>query len=282
VGLRVALDSRTSNDVRLHFVVSDTGVGIPPEKQKLIFEAFSQADGSTGTQVRRHRAGFDYLLATRGADGLGRSGWKAPWDRAAPFTSRLTLGAGKEVVETHPAAAPACLAGLGALVVDDNATNRRILEEMLSRLGMRPKLAESGLVAFQSLKQAKNSFAVILTDLNMPDMDGFTLVEQLRHSPELAGEAKVIMLTSAGQTRRRRALPGARRGAYLTKPVSQSELFEAIVRVLGMSGSQPEPAALITRHTIREGKKKLRVLLAEDNVINQSSLRACWRNTDTT
>jgi len=110
---------------------------------------------------------------------------------------------------------------------------------------------------------------VILTDLNMPDMDGFTLVEQLRHSPELAGEAKVIMLTSAGQrgdAARCRELGVA---AYLTKPVSQSELFEAIVRVLGMSGSQPEPAALITRHTIREGKKKLRVLLAEDNVINQ-------------
>ena len=268
VGLRVALDSRTSNDVRLHFVVSDTGVGIPPEKQKLIFEAFSQADGSTAR--RFGGTGLGLTISSRLVELMGGKIWvESALGQGSAFHFTANLGAGKEVVETHPAAAPACLAGLGALVVDDNATNRRILEEMLSRLGMRPKLAESGLVAFQSLKQAKNSFAVILTDLNMPDMDGFTLVEQLRHSPELAGEAKVIMLTSAGQrgdAARCRELGVA---AYLTKPVSQSELFEAIVRVLGMSGSQPEPAALITRHTIREGKKKLRVLLAEDNVINQ-------------
>src|SRR5271157_76645 len=268
VALKVALDSSISNELRLHFVVSDTGVGIASEKQKLIFEAFSQAEGSTAR--RFGGTGLGLTISSRLVEMMGGRIWvESALGQGSSFHFTANLGAGKEVAETQPAAAPACLVGLGALVVDDNASNRRILEEMLSRRGMRPKLAESGIVALQYLKEAKDSFAVILTDLNMPDMDGFTLVEQLRQSPELAGEAKVIMLTSSGQrgdAARCRELGVA---AYLTKPVSQSELFEAILRVLGMSGSQPEPAALITRHTLREGKKKLRILLAEDNAVNQ-------------
>jgi CheY-like chemotaxis protein/nitrogen-specific signal transduction histidine kinase len=268
VGLRVALDSGTPNELRLHFVVLDTGTGIAPEKQQLSFEAFSQADGSTAR--RFGGTGLGLTISSRLVELMGGKIWvESTMGKGSAFHFTANLGAGKEVMETHPVVAPARLEGLTALVVDDNATNRRILEEMLSRRGMRPRLAESGLVALQTLREGEGPFAVILTDLNMPDMDGFTLVEQLRQSPELAGEAKLIMLTSAGQrgdAARCRELGVA---AYLTKPVSQPELFEAIVRVLGMSGSQPEPAALITRHTIREGKKKLRVLLAEDNVINQ-------------
>jgi len=268
VGLRIACDSITPDGVRLDFAVSDTGVGIPAEKQKLIFEAFSQAEGSTAR--RFGGTGLGLTISSRLVEMMGGKIWvESALGQGSTFHFTANLGAGKEGVETHPVGAPTCLAGLAALVVDDNATNRRILEEMLSRRGMRPKLAESGIVALQSLKRAEDSFAIILTDLNMPDMDGFTLLEQLRQSPELARKAKIIMLTSAGQrgdAARCRELGVA---AYLTKPVSQSELFEAILRVLGMSGPQPEPAALITRHTIREGKKKLRVLLAEDNVVNQ-------------
>ena len=134
---------------------------------------------------------------------------------------------------------------------------------------MRPTLAESGTAALECVKQAENRFALILTDVNMPDMDGFTLVEQLRQGPDPAAEAKVIMLTSAGQrgdAARCRELGVA---AYLTKPVSQSELFDCIVRVLGTSRSAAGSAALITHHTLREGKRKLHVLLAEDNAVNQ-------------
>jgi len=267
VGLSVALDSSSSNELRLHFVIQDTGVGIAPEKQKLIFEAFSQADGSTAR--RFGGTGLGLTISSRLVEMMGGKIWveSAPGHGSA-FHFTASLGAGKQAVEPNSIVAPPRLEGLAVLVIDDNATNRRILEEMLNRRGMRPKLAESGIVALQSLKEAKDSFAVILTDLNMPDMDGFTLVEQLRKSPQLAGNAKVIMLTSArqrGDAARCRELGVA---AYLTKPVSQSELFEAIARVLGMPGSQPEPAALITRHTMREGKK-MRVLLAEDNVINQ-------------
>jgi two-component system, sensor histidine kinase and response regulator len=152
--------------------------------------------------------------------------------------------------------------------VDDNATNRRILAEMLSRLGMRTKQAESGMAALRCLKQGEGPFAVILTDLNMPEMDGFALMDQMRRSPELAAKAKVIMLSSAGQrgdADRSRELGVA---TFLTKPVSQTELLETIVRVLGTAGPKPEPAVPILRQAM-EKNKKLRVLLVEDNSVNQ-------------
>jgi len=268
VGLRVAVDSRAPDEVRLHFVVQDTGIGIAPEKQKVIFEAFSQADGSTAR--RFGGTGLGLTISSRMVEMMdGRIWVESALGQGSAFHFTASLLVGKEAVEGISVSAPASLAGLGALVVDDNTTNRRILEEMLSQWGMTPHLADSGVGALQCLKQAGGPFAVILTDLNMPDMDGFALVEQIRQSPELAGEAKVILLTSAGQrgdAARCRELGVA---AYLTKPVSQPELFDAVVRVLGTSTPQSEPPPLITRHTMREGKKKLRVLLAEDNAVNQ-------------
>ncbi len=100
-------------------------------------------------------------------------------------------------------------------------------------------------------------------------MDGFNLVEQLRQSPELAGKTKVIMLTSAGERGEAARCQELGIAAHLTKPVSQSELFEAISRILGASGSQPGPAALVTGQPVLKGAKKLRILLAEDNAVNQ-------------
>jgi len=119
------------------------------------------------------------------------------------------------------------------------------------------------------VKQAKHPFALILTDVNMPDMDGFTLLERLRPAPDAAAKAKVIMLTSAGQRgdgARCRELGVA---AYLTKPVSHSELFDCVVRVLGAARPGAGSTALITHHTMREEKRMLHVLLAEDNTVNQ-------------
>jgi CheY-like chemotaxis protein len=151
------------------------------------------------------------------------------------FHFTVGLGEGSEVLETAPGAVPAQLAGLRALVVDDSTTNRRILGEMLRCFGMKPTLAESGIAALQRLKEEQGAFALILTDLNMPDMDGFTLVEQIRQSPELAGKAKVIILPSAGQ-----------RGEA------------ARCQELGVDAHQTKPKAA-----------RLRVLLAEDNPVNQ-------------
>jgi two-component system, sensor histidine kinase and response regulator len=153
-------------------------------------------------------------------------------------------------------------------VVDDNATNRRILEEMLTRWGARPTLAASGLAALRCLQEAERPFSVILTDTNMPEMDGFALVARIRESPALAGSAAIIMLTSAGQlgdAARAREL-GVRQ--CLTKPVGLAELFETIARVLAAPSAQAIAAAPPSAPELRESKK-LRILLAEDNAVNQ-------------
>jgi signal transduction histidine kinase/ligand-binding sensor domain-containing protein/DNA-binding response OmpR family regulator len=267
VGLEVGLESRTDEQARLHFIVCDTGIGIVPEKQKLIFEAFSQADGST---VRKFGGtGLGLTISKRLVEMMDGKIWvESATGKGSAFHFTASLGVGK-VAETPQAMANVALAGLGVLVVDDNATNRRILQEMLSNWGMRPTVAESGSAALRCVKQAEDPFTLILSDLNMPDMDGFTLVEQLRNGSDLAVEAKVIMLTSAGQlgdAARCRELGVA---ANLTKPVSQSELFECIVRVLRASTPQAESAAPMTHHTLREGKRNLHILLVEDNVVNQ-------------
>jgi two-component system sensor histidine kinase/response regulator len=169
-------------------------------------------------------------------------------------------------VEIH--ATSAQLSGLRVLVVDDSSTTTRVLGEMLQRLGIRPTLAESGIVALQLLKQDQGAFALILTDRSMPDMDGFGLVEQLRQSPELVGKTRVIVLLSTGQQGEFARCQELGVDAYLTKPVSQAELFEAVSRFLGASPSQSDSPEPIRRQTLPKARR-LRVLLAEDNAVNQ-------------
>jgi CheY-like chemotaxis protein len=163
------------------------------------------------------------------------------------------------------------LAGLPVLVVDDNPTNRRILGEMLHRWGMRPELAPSGAEAITLLQEADRrgvGFALLLVDAQMPGMDGFTLVQRLRQQTDLR-KITIMMLTSAGQrgdAARCRELGIA---AYLVKPIVQSQLFDAVLNVLATKDQQPHDAPLVTRHSLREARQKLRILLAEDNVVNQ-------------
>jgi signal transduction histidine kinase/DNA-binding response OmpR family regulator len=267
VGLKVAVESKKQDRVRLHFVVRDTGIGIAPEKQEVIFEAFSQAEGSTAP--RFSGTGLGLSISKRLVEMMGGRIWvESALGQGSAFHFTASLGVVR-AAGLPQVAAQAALAGRRVLVVDDNTTNRRILGDMLSHWGMRPTPAACGTAALRCLKQSEDPFAVILTDCNMPDIDGFTLVEQLRQSPGLAREAKVIMLTSAGErgdAARCRELGVA---AYLTKPVSQAELYGTIARILGTSGSQTEPTPLITRHSLREGKRKLHVLLAEDSAVNQ-------------
>ena len=267
VSLKVAVESRTEDRVQLHFVVQDTGIGIAAEKQKLIFEAFSQADGSTARQFGG--TGLGLSISKRLVEMMGGRIWVESVEGVgSAFHFTVNLGVGK-AAEPPQAVANLALAGLEVLVVDDNATSRRILHEMLSNWGMRPTLAESGNAAVRCVKQAEDPFTLILSDSNMPDMDGVTLLEQLRQGSNLGAETKVIMLTSAaqrGDDARCRELGVA---AYLAKPFSQSELFDRIVRVLGASKPQAGLAALMTQQTLREEKRNLHVLLVDDNVVNQ-------------
>jgi PAS domain S-box-containing protein len=260
---------RQSEEGRLHFSVQDTGIGIPPEKQAAIFESFTQADGST---ARRYGGtGLGLTISRRLVEMMGGCMWvESTPGRGSTFHFTTCLGLGEYLEEVAPAQ-ESSLADVPVLVVDDNATNRSILEEILRGWRMKPTLAEDAPTALSRLEQALNEgkpFPLVLTDVNMPGMDGFTLVERIRENSRLAA-ATIMMLTSAGQrgdAARCRQLGVA---AYLTKPVGQSELFDALVRVLS-SMERETPAALVTRHSLREERKGPRVLLVEDNVVNQT------------
>jgi CheY-like chemotaxis protein/HPt (histidine-containing phosphotransfer) domain-containing protein len=255
----------------LHFRITDTGIGIPLEKQHLIFEAFAQADAS----MTRQYGGTGLGLAI--ASQLVRMMGGEIWVESEPgkgstfqFTARFGLPAAPGI--TPASTKHIVLRDLPVLVVDDNATNRRILEETLRSWEMNPVLAGSGDAALAALQEAKHSgrpYSVVLTDAQMPGMDGFTLVEKIRQDPELAGVI-IMMLSSVGRrgdAARCRELGVA---AYLTKPIGRSDLLEALLRTVGKGDDQSGPEPLVTRHSIRESRRPLRILLAEDNAVNRA------------
>jgi CheY-like chemotaxis protein len=188
------------------------------------------------------------------------------------FTVRLGVAGAKEI-KLGTVAPPELLRGVKVLVVDDNRTNCRILEGMLTRWQMKPTSVNGGAEALAELsaaREAGEAYKLILTDMHMPDMDGFALVEQIRQRPELA-TATIMMLTSAGHRGDAARCQELGVSAYLLKPIRQSELREALARVLGArehDGAIP----LITRFSLqdaREPEAYLSVLLAEDNLVNQ-------------
>jgi two-component system sensor histidine kinase/response regulator len=160
---------------------------------------------------------------------------------------------------------------LPILVVDDNATNRKILEEVLLYWGMRPTTADCGAAALSVMRKAcqeGSPFPVVITDCMMPGMDGFELVEHLRQDPSLF-DTTIIMLTSSGQRGDAARCVKLRIAAYLLKPINQTELLFTLSNVLHAVQADQSPPALITRHSIRESKRRLNILVAEDNAVNQ-------------
>jgi CheY-like chemotaxis protein len=163
------------------------------------------------------------------------------------------------------------LQNLHALIVDDNFTNRRVLHGMLSRWGMKPIAVDGGHAALQAIEIAKNGghpFPLILLDSQMPDMDGFALAEQIQKDPDLAN-ATIMMLTSAGHLGDAARCRELGISAYLVKPIRQAELLDAICQLLDKT-AQNQPVPLVTRHSLREDNHRIRILLAEDNAVNQT------------
>ncbi len=272
VALKVLVVQGEGGDRTLHFTVSDTGVGIPPEKQKSIFDPFTQADSST---TRKYGGtGLGLSISIRLVRMMGGSMWvESEPGAGTKFHFKLPLVPAAEPVETGINSSSELLSGVRALIVDDNRTNRRILEVMLRRWGMLPTSVEGGTEAIVELLAAAaagEQYELIISDLLMPNMDGFGFVERIREKPELS-TAKIMLLTSAG--RRGDAARSEELGiaAYLTKPVRQSELLEVISRLL--DNREPRPAQpLITRHSLATAHNtavSLRILVAEDNAVNQ-------------
>jgi PAS domain S-box-containing protein len=269
VVVRVAVEGQTADPSCLHFTVSDTGIGIPAEMQKSIFEPFVQADAST---TRRYGGtGLGLAITSQLVALMGGRLWvESEPDKGSTFHFTACMDLAPTPAERPPRASPEILHDLPVLVVDDNTTNRKILEMMLRHLKMVPTTAAGGIAGLAVMKQAKKAgetFRVALIDSLMPDMDGFALAERIKHDPELAG-TMIMMLTSSGlrgDVARCRKLGIA---AYLIKPVRQSELVDAILSLLGQASR--ERADVITRHSLREARRKLRILLAEDNLVNQN------------
>jgi len=270
VVVEVGIESHDPDVVVLHFSVRDTGIGIPRDKQRLIFEPFAQADGST---TRRYGGtGLGLAISMRLVETMGGRLWlesEAGQGSTFHFTARFGRPVGLVAPKVHED--PVNLRGLEVLVADDNAANRRILEKMLLEWRMRPTLADGGRSAIEALRRAQQAgkpFSLVVIDAQMPEMGGFTVAEKIKQDATLAG-ATIMMLTSAGRPGEAARCRELGISGYLVKPIAQADLLRAILEALGRSFAAAAPPPLITRHSLREAQSGLRILVAEDNPVNR-------------
>jgi len=269
--MSVSQETTSSEWVTLHFAVQDTGIGIPADKAQKIFEPFSQADGSTARKYGG--TGLGLTICTKLVGMMNGRIWvESEEGKGSTFHFTASLGLQKEP-PTHPAPTnPEQLRNLEVLIVDDNFTNRRILHSMATRWGMRPTAVESGQAAMEALQIAKRAgrpFPLLLLDCQMPEMDGFALAEQIQRDRDL-GPVTVMMLTSAGHLGDAARCRELGISAYLVKPFHQADLLAAICASLNIKTPQAQQSPLVIRHTLQEDKHRTRILLAEDNLVNQT------------
>jgi signal transduction histidine kinase/DNA-binding response OmpR family regulator len=262
--VQVFSEPQTAAEAMLHFSVTDTGVGIAADKQSMVFEAFSQADGST---TRRFGGtGLGLTISSKLVRMMGGNIWvESVLGQGSTFHFTVPVRVQPETPgKMH---APE-LIGRSVLVVDDNATNRAIFERTLTKWMMLPTLVDSGPAALAALRESQERgapFDLVLLDVNMPEMDGFATVERLGRDASVTVPT-IMMLTSSdhsGDAARCRAMGIA---AYLIKPVRQSALRDAILRALTRPAARPAPAPAATPKPM---SPPLKILLAEDNAVNQ-------------
>jgi len=253
--------------VELHFEVIDTGIGIPSEKQSIIFDPFSQADGST---TRKYGGtGLGLAIVTQLVEMMGGRLWvESEAGKGSTFHFTLDLPSVPQEALEEGTARRERLRGLDVLVVDDSATNRKILVETVRAWGARPHPASGADDAMETLETARRGgapFPLVLLDMQTPGAGSLDVAERILARPELA-RTSIVVLSASG---RRGDADRCRRvgvAGYLTKPVLPEELLQASLAALDVPGSAGR--ALVTRQSLREGSPRLRVLLAEDNEIN--------------
>ncbi len=265
--LAVSCKSVANDTASLQFSVRDTGIGISDVQQKRIFDAFEQAD--TSTTRRFGGTGLGLAISMRLVEMMqGQISVESKVDQGSTFHFSAQFGIGTDSAILR--AVPSDVANLPVLVVDDNKTNRIILRDMLSNLNMHPTLASSATEAITSLRESEvsgNPFGLIITDMHMPQMDGLELVKHLRQD-EAFQETRVILLTSGMRDGDLEHARSVGVNLHLMKPISQSELFDAIIRVLGQKEKTPV-AGHRSVDELLSTQRALRVLLAEDSLVNQ-------------
>ena len=273
VGVKVQVESQEQRDYLLRFTISDTGIGIPADKRDQIFAPFTQAD--TSTTRKYGGTGLGLTISTRLVNMMGGAIWvdsEVGKGSQFHFTAHLQ-GADAKAIKIGTPAPPEILRGVKVLIVDDNRTNRRILEGMMNHWEMKITQTDGGEEALLKLSlalRAGEPYKLVLTDMHMPKMDGFALVEEIRKRPGLSA-ATIMMLTSAGHRGDAARCQQLGVSAYLLKPIRQSELREAVARVLG-AREQDGAIPLITRFSLQDAREpgtSLKILLAEDNLVNQ-------------
>jgi two-component system sensor histidine kinase/response regulator len=271
VVLRAEVESRSADEVCLHVSVTDTGIGIAPDKKATIFQAFEQADPSTTRTYGGTGLGLA-IVAKLVAMMRGRVWVDSEVGCGSTFHFTACFGLQKNPAARRDSEKREQLRDLRVLVVDDNETNRRILDEVLRRWEMRSTVVTDGPAALAAMKGAcadRDPFRLVLLDAHMPDMDGFMLAEQINDNPRIAGPT-LMMLSSAGGLAQAEHCRRAGISSYLTKPIKQSELLDGILALLdsrdasgkGSTGDPQNRAAARPTHP-------LLILVAEDNVVNQ-------------
>jgi CheY-like chemotaxis protein len=272
VFLRVTLETETEKDATVRFSVTDTGIGIPEGHESFLFNSFTQADASI---TRKYGGtGLGLAISKQLAELMGgRMGVESEEGEGSTFWFSVVLG--KQPEDRKPEVIiPEDIRGQRVLIVDDHATNRLVLRQLLASWDCRFDDAENGEQALQRLRTAlaqRDPFRIALVDMQMPVMDGATLGRQIKADPDL-NPTRLIMLTSSGRRGDASRLEEIGFSAYLNKPVKKSHLYDCLVTVLGIPSvtSQERSIPIITRYGLEEAKKKrVRILVAEDNVVNQ-------------
>jgi two-component system sensor histidine kinase/response regulator len=255
-----------NDDIELHFQVRDTGIGITPEQQQRIFKAFEQADSS---MTRRFGGtGLGLAISARLTELMGGSIWvESRYGLGSTFHFTVKLQAATQPVN-RTVVKPQNVRGLKVLIVDDNETNRRILEEMCTNWQMRPSSVADANAALELLQReaaAGEPFPLVLTDASMPEIDGFTLIEHIRGQATISSTI-IVMLTSVDQRPDPKREKALNIRSFLVKPVKQSDLFDAIVEAV--HGEIELPEAEIPGNRLAN-IPPLRILLVEDSLPNQ-------------